>query len=300
MTPQHPRQNSDNESYIGFTGPARIDKGLNSLRGILQGIAANRKTVAKELIFLQSWIDEYECFARRHPFNELIPALYRAMEDDHLDQEEVEDLLWLLGNLTGTYYDRATADMQTLQGLLAGVISDGKVDELELEKISSWCDEHEHLMTVWPYDEIRSLIVHVRQDGVVDEAEQALLRTFFSAFSTTPRQFAVDMPLNEVGTPIFGLCAVCPEVVIADRLFCFTGSSKRMTRPQLAKFIEERQGRFNRNVTTETDYLVIGGDGNPCWAFACYGRKVEQAISLRKAGRRILLVHETDFWDACR
>lgn len=35
---------------------------------------------------------------------------------------------------------------------------------------------------------------------------------------------------------------------------------------------------------------------NPCWAYACYGRKVEQAIGLRKAGSQLLLVHEADFW----
>ena len=46
------------------------------------------------------------------------------------------------------------------------------------------------------------------------------------------------------------------------------------------------------------DYLIVGADGNPCWAFACYGRKIEKAMELRKAGARIALVHESDFHDA--
>ena len=46
------------------------------------------------------------------------------------------------------------------------------------------------------------------------------------------------------------------------------------------------------------DYLVIGADGNPCWAFACYGRKVEKAVELRKSGVRIMIIHESDFHDA--
>ena len=46
------------------------------------------------------------------------------------------------------------------------------------------------------------------------------------------------------------------------------------------------------------DYLVIGAEGNPCWSYACYGRKVERAVELRKEGLRIMIVHERDFHDA--
>lgn len=52
------------------------------------------------------------------------------------------------------------------------------------------------------------------------------------------------------------------------------------------------------SVSNKTDYLIIGADGNPCWAYACYGRKVEVAVKLRKEGGKILLVHEYDFLDA--
>lgn len=55
---------------------------------------------------------------------------------------------------------------------------------------------------------------------------------------------------------------------------------------------------FTNNVSKSTDYLVIGAEGNPCWAYACYGRKVEAAVNLRKEGYRIILVHENDFHDA--
>ena len=46
------------------------------------------------------------------------------------------------------------------------------------------------------------------------------------------------------------------------------------------------------------DYLVIGANGNECWAYSAYGRKVEQAIELRKSGSRLTIIHEFDFWDA--
>ncbi len=46
-----------------------------------------------------------------------------------------------------------------------------------------------------------------------------------------------------------------------------------------------------------TDYLIVGNAGNPCWAYSCYGRKIEQAVDLRKAGGKIKIVNEIDFWD---
>lgn len=51
-------------------------------------------------------------------------------------------------------------------------------------------------------------------------------------------------------------------------------------------------------VSGKVDYLVIGADGNPCWMYACYGRKVERAISLRREGAKLMIIHELDFHDA--
>jgi hypothetical protein len=37
--------------------------------------------------------------------------------------------------------------------------------------------------------------------------------------------------------------------------------------------------------------------GNPAWAFASYGRKIEKAINLNNSkGLEILIIHEDDFW----
>ena len=48
----------------------------------------------------------------------------------------------------------------------------------------------------------------------------------------------------------------------------------------------------------KTNYLIVGNAGNPCWAYACYGRKIEEAVALRKEGAQVTIVNETDFWDA--
>ena len=57
-------------------------------------------------------------------------------------------------------------------------------------------------------------------------------------------------------------------------------------------------GTLRSSVFAKTDYLIVGNSGNPCWAYACYGRKIEEAVTLRRAGAKTIIVNETDFWDA--
>jgi NAD-dependent DNA ligase len=121
---------------------------------------------------------------------------------------------------------------------------------------------------------------------------------FFSEFLERPGHRAVEQRESPESALITGICAACPDIEIRDRLFCFTGRSQKCSRQELACRIERCGGRFSKAVARDVDYLVVGADGNPCWAYACYGRKVETAIKYRKQGFRILLVHEYDFWDA--
>ncbi len=91
---------------------------------------------------------------------------------------------------------------------------------------------------------------------------------------------------------------MCPEIEFSGATFCFTGAFSKYTRKELAATVERLGGNFSPNITKGVRYLIIGANGNPCWAYACYGRKVEKAIELRKSGARMLLVHENDFQDA--
>jgi NAD-dependent DNA ligase len=66
----------------------------------------------------------------------------------------------------------------------------------------------------------------------------------------------------------------------------------------MEQLVVDLGGKITNNISKKLNYLVIGAAGNPCWAYACYGRKVEQAVSLRKAGFKLQIIHESDFHDA--
>ena len=66
----------------------------------------------------------------------------------------------------------------------------------------------------------------------------------------------------------------------------------------MAETVRGFGGMVQSAVNRKTNYLIVGTAGNPCWAYACYGRKIEEAMQLRKEGVNVVIVNETDFWDA--
>ncbi|MBX3449723.1 MAG: BRCT domain-containing protein [Planctomycetaceae bacterium] len=289
----------DHRRYYGYTGRSRLDKSINSLLGLIEGIAIDSAINSSEIAFLNLWLSEHADVRYLHPFNELIPVVQAAVADGVVTQDEHDDIVWLCERLRSTeYYDKTTADLQRLHAILGGIIADGTITELELNGLSTWLQDHEHLKTCWPYDEIDSLILGVMKDGKIDDREQSMLKDFFSEFTAIGDGRTISNPVLNEGATIIGLCAVCPEIEFSQSTFCFTGASSQYTRDTLAATVERLGGVFSRSLTKTVRYLIIGADGNPCWAFACYGRKVEKAVELRKAGSRVILVHEHDFHDA--
>lgn len=142
------------------------------------------------------------------------------------------------------------------------------------------------------------MITGVMKDQKIDDEEQALLKAFFSEFTAMMDDRTITSPVVSEGGTVVGLCAVCPEIEFTGSKFCFTGASTRYTRATLSATVERLGGEVTTSLNKQVRYLIIGADGNPCWAYACYGRKVEKAIELRRQGIRVLIVHENDFHDA--
>lgn len=289
----------DVQPYHAFTGRARLDKAINSLLGIVDGIAIDGVVNDAELAFLDLWLAEHSELRHRHPYSEIVPVVEQAIADRQLDGEEREDIRWLCARMTSSeFYDRTSADLQRLHGLLGGIIADAQITADELRGLSDWLEEHSHLRTCWPYDEIGALITAVLADGRVDEHEHTQLMRYFADFVEIGDARTVTAPPLEHAGTVTGLCAVDPVIEFDDRGFCFTGASSRLSRKEWTGRVADRGGRVHDTLSKKVDYLVIGADGNPCWAYACYGRKVEKAVEMRRAGARIVLVHEIDLHDA--
>ncbi len=276
-----------------------MDKAINSLLGLIEGITIDGHVNDKEMEALRTWIDTNADLRCRHPYTELIPTLEQALSDGVLCEDERQDIMWMCENLRSTeYYNGVTADVLRLHGVLAGIGADGIISELELRQLAEWLEQHEHLKTCWPYDEVDSLITGILVDGRIDPNEQGALQSFFSEFVAQADDSGTAGSVRSKGPSLMGLCSVCPQVSFRGRTFCFTGASAHYSRTELWQIVTKFGGEVSKGVSQNVDYLVVGADGNPCWAYACYGRKVQKAVDLRKQGVGILVVHEHDFLDA--
>jgi hypothetical protein len=68
--------------------------------------------------------------------------------------------------------------------------------------------------------------------------------------------------------------------------------------PRQYQIFSRLGGLWHNGLRNDTHYLLVGADANPCWPYACYGRKTEDSVERRKSGQKLLIIHEFDFWDA--
>ncbi|WP_295585541.1 BRCT domain-containing protein [uncultured Oscillibacter sp.] len=291
------------EEYRAFTTPAELHKAVNTLRGIVAGINSDASVESSEIQELTHWCQLHAHLRDRHPFSEIIPVVEKACEDGVITEDESKDILWLCNNFadSNSYYDAITSSIQFLSGMIHGIMADGELSDREIQALKSWMSANAFLAGTYPFDEINSLLCAVLDDNVITTEEREQLMAFFGNIIEFKDSFNLnegDFKALQEKYSIGGVCAVCPEISFENKVFCFTGESYRAKRNVMADAVRAFGGIARSTVSAKTDYLVVGNAGNPCWAYACYGRKIEEAMQLRKDGAKVIIVNETDFWDA--
>ena len=291
------------EEYRKYTSPAELHKAINTLKGIVAGITTDYKISEDEVNELSHWCLCHAHLIDRHPFKELIPLIESAYKDGVLTADESSDIVCLCNNFVSDsdYYNLVTSSLQFLNGMIHGILADGVITDEEIRTLNTWISSNDYLTGCYPFDEIESLLLSILNDGIVTEDERNMLKAFLSNFIDLKSSYNLNS--KEIETlrkhySISGICAICQEIEFDGNQFCFTGQSLRAKRKEIADLITSLGGKFNNSITNKTRYLIVGNDGNPCWAFSCYGRKIEDAVNRRKAGQTLTIVNEVDFWDA--
>lgn len=288
---------------MNFAKPANLHKAINTLRGIVAGISCADGISNDEIEELVHWCSIHSHLRNRHPFSELLPVIEQSMQDGFVDEDEQRDILWLCGNFIdeGKYYDINTSSVQFLCGMIHGMMADKTLTDGEIQTLQFWMKSNDFLKGTYPFDELHSIIQTILDDGCISEDERNTTLAFMSNFV----EFKDSYHLTETDFEdlrekysVGGVCARDPQITFKDKVFCFTGESYRATRSEMKDEVEKLGGIFKTSVTKKTDFLIVGNAGNPCWAYSCYGRKIEDAMSLRKEGIGIQIVNEVDFWDA--
>lgn len=279
-----------------------LRKAASSLAGILRGIAADGAINQHEGSYIRNWLDSHDHIIHKPAFAEVGQVVYNALQDGIIDDEEKQDILWVcdkyLANNLG--YDDVSDGLRELHGILGGITADGKISVQEVQSLQAWINQNDYLKGSWPYDEVETLVSKVMEDGVITDQEHELMMAFFSEFVAMADDQTITHPMiiNAKENRLECLIQTNPELTFPGQTYCFTGKSARAERSEIASMIQNLGGTFNKGISRKINFLVIGCEGSQCWQYACYGRKIEQAVLLRKQGHPIQIIHEIDFWDA--
>ena len=183
--------------------------------------------------------------------------------------------------------DRITSrQIDELIGIARGIAADGLLNQTEVAFLHKWLVAN---VSISDQPVIRTLYARVRDmlsDGVLDAAEQQELLETLNAFSN--RDFELGEVLKSTTLP---LDTPEPELVFADRHYCFTGTFSFGTRKACENAVIERGGSCGA-VTKKTNVLVIGVYATDSWKHSSFGTKIIRASELRDAGQPIAIVSE--------
>lgn len=201
-------------------------------------------------------------FLRVPPLSDLIYILEGICKYNKLGKDDKENILYICQNFheENNFYNDATSDIQVLHGILHGILADKKISIIELKNLQQWLNEHGSLEGTYPYDEIKAVIYSIVENNCIFNEEETLLKAYFSQF--------VDLDINIDKETLnsldkLGVCSVNPKINIKNSTFCFTGKSSRCQRKEIAEIIENCGGIFKNNVVLDTNYLIVGNEGNP-------------------------------------
>lgn len=129
--------NFDNLEKKIVTVKSRADKAINSLKGILLGIISDEKIDAVEMRELELWAKDNYDLINRNPFREFMLLIENTASNEIPSKEAVEDLYWLCQKYEhdSIYYNGITSDLQQLQVIFHGLLSDGALNDAEIYKL---------------------------------------------------------------------------------------------------------------------------------------------------------------------
>ena len=190
------------------------------------------------------------------------------------------------------HHSLITKSLNTLLGIISGLVCDGDLNDKEIAYLSTWCSEHEQLARVYPANIIYRRVHEVLMNGKISEEDR-------NHFSEELRNISGN-DFNNTGSAlpehISSVFDDDPLVVIENNTFVLTGKFLFGTRNACEKAIMDRKGIVKQYVTNDTNFLVVGSLSSPDWITENFGRKIQKAAEMSTSGDfEISIIREVDW-----
>lgn len=178
--------------------------------------------------------------------------------------------------------------LQTLMGIVTGVLADGQLHDAEIALLKTWISANPEVTGAWPGSAIAAMVRDVCADGVITPAERELLLANLTALAGADFSNTGSVTPEPTRLPVDDT----RRLTFRGRVIVHTGTFLFGTRARCEKASANMGALLADNVTRDTDILVIGGRVTPSWVTESYGRKIMQAARLRDEGANVEIISE--------
>lgn len=187
---------------------------------------------------------------------------------------------------------RQVKALNTLMGMVAGVVCDDHLHDNEIIFLSTWMAENKDVATDYPGSVIYRKVREVLSDGVITAEERDHLLKELKILSGNDFTNTGSALPDHIAT----LFDDDPHVIIPGNTFVLTGDFLYGTRESCHRVIQTRGGIVGASVTKKTNYVVVGSRASPDWITQHFGRKLLRAAELVESGEHeISIVREADW-----
>lgn len=273
-----------------FNHSRNCAKAVFGLRGILQGVVADKKLNSQEVLFLDTWLR-----SQRHldegDVVDLLDLIGDALRDGVITSAEMTEINQLIADVIeyGTKDSDDFNDLiSELLGILQGIAADNKLMLSEFDYLDKWIVANPEISKLWPADVLIDRINAIKADGVVDEHE-------LSDLLQVSKQMT-GLRLEETGEACGGVAEVFADEIESydfnGARVCFTGKFVCGTRRAVQSATEARGAVISKKIVRALDVLIVGTIASRDWRFASHGKKIETALKWNNDGSKILILSE--------
>jgi len=276
---------------VGFHSKQNKLKALLGLKGILEGLTADKCLVELEMLYLEAWLNyEPEC-KDGGDFDDIRYEIADILEDGVVSKDELSSLYNIVRDALD--YDLKNPDTGDLSnnifiGFLNGICADEVLMDNEIAKLGEILEEEPDFCLKFPGNMIKNRLEQILEDGVIDDEERLDLLELIK--SVTGHRF-IETGLAH-GMAADFVTTKATMVNISSAKICFTGKFVSGTRKALQESASGLGAINQDKITQKLDLLVIGSLASRDWKFTSHGRKVEDVLSNRKKGIMTEIINE--------
>lgn len=194
-----------------------------------------------------------------------------------------------------SYRQKCAQALQHLQGIVDGMMSDGRLDPREVVFLNAWLASHPEATAEWPGSLLQRKVRRILADGVISAAEQQYLHEALTHLASTLFDDSGRITAGALPVPVEDLPV--PLELRRARIF-LAGPFLFGTRAACERLVSGAGATLCERVSTQVQCLVVGARVPPAWSAEPYGHEIQEALALRELGHPIAIVSERRLLEA--